>query len=119
MSALTGIRVIELASERCAFAGKLLADMGADVILVEPPGGDTSRSYPLFSRTSQGPTAASTGGTTTRASGASSSISSGRRRKPPSADSPRRRTCWSSRSRSGGSSASISTIHSSRRADPS
>ncbi|MCB1691653.1 MAG: CoA transferase [Pseudomonadales bacterium] len=48
MSALTGIRVIELASERISFAGKLLADMGADVILVEPPGGDPSRRYPPF-----------------------------------------------------------------------
>lgn len=46
MSALTGIRVIELANERVAFAGKLMADMGADVILVEPPGGDPSRQYP-------------------------------------------------------------------------
>ncbi len=48
MSALTGVRVIELANERIAFAGKLLADMGADVILVEPPGGDPSRLYPPF-----------------------------------------------------------------------
>ncbi len=46
--ALHGLRVIELASERCAFAGKLLADMGADVILVEPPGGDPARRYPPF-----------------------------------------------------------------------
>ena len=48
MTALTGFRVVELASERIAFAGKLLADMGADVILVEPPGGDPARSYPPF-----------------------------------------------------------------------
>lgn len=48
MTALTGIRVIELANERIAFAGKLLADMGADVILVEPPQGDPSRHYPPF-----------------------------------------------------------------------
>lgn len=48
MSALVGIRVVELASERIAYAGKLLADMGADVILVEPPGGDPSRRYPPF-----------------------------------------------------------------------
>lgn len=48
MSALDGIRVIELANERIAFAGKLLADMGADVILIEPPGGDPSRGYPPF-----------------------------------------------------------------------
>ncbi|HWF75950.1 MAG TPA: CoA transferase [Caulobacteraceae bacterium] len=47
-SALAGFRVIELANERIAFAGKLLADMGADVILVEPPGGDPARRYPPF-----------------------------------------------------------------------
>ena len=43
MSVLAGIRVVELANERIAFAGKLLADMGADVILIEPPDGDPSR----------------------------------------------------------------------------
>ncbi len=41
--ALDGLRVVELAGERTAFAGKLLADMGADVIVVEPPGGDATR----------------------------------------------------------------------------
>ena len=48
MSALAGIRVIELANERISFAGKLMADMGADVILVEPPEGEPSRGYPPF-----------------------------------------------------------------------
>jgi crotonobetainyl-CoA:carnitine CoA-transferase CaiB-like acyl-CoA transferase len=43
--ALSGIRVVELSNEKCAWAGKLLADMGADVILVEPPGGDPARGY--------------------------------------------------------------------------
>ncbi|MEX2230225.1 MAG: CoA transferase [Dehalococcoidia bacterium] len=46
--ALADLRVIELANERSAFAGKLFADMGADVILVEPPGGDAMRTYPPF-----------------------------------------------------------------------
>lgn len=46
--ALVGIRVIELAREPIAWAGKLLADMGADVILVEPPGGEASRNYPPY-----------------------------------------------------------------------
>ena len=55
MSALSGVRVIELASERIAFAGKLLADMGADVILVEPPGGDPARGYPPFLDDTPGP----------------------------------------------------------------
>ncbi|MGE0624836.1 MAG: CaiB/BaiF CoA transferase family protein [Pseudomonadales bacterium] len=48
MSALDGIRVVELAGAPIAWAGKLLADMGADVILVEPPGGDSSRGFPPF-----------------------------------------------------------------------
>lgn len=48
MSALQGIRVLELSNERISFAGKLMADMGAEVILVEPPGGEPSRGYPPF-----------------------------------------------------------------------
>jgi len=40
---LAGLRVIELAGERTQFCGKLLADMGADVIAVEPPGGSPAR----------------------------------------------------------------------------
>ena len=48
MTALAGLRVIELARQPIALAGKLLADMGADVILVEPPEGDPSRRYPPF-----------------------------------------------------------------------
>ncbi len=48
MTALTGLRVVELAREPIALAGKLLADMGADLILVEPPGGDPCRHYPPF-----------------------------------------------------------------------
>jgi crotonobetainyl-CoA:carnitine CoA-transferase CaiB-like acyl-CoA transferase len=45
---LTGIKVVELASENAAFAGKLLADLGADVVLVEPPGGHICRTYEPF-----------------------------------------------------------------------
>ncbi len=45
---LDGIRVVELTSERCALAGKLLADMGADVIVIEPPGGSAMRTYEPF-----------------------------------------------------------------------
>jgi benzylsuccinate CoA-transferase BbsE subunit len=41
--ALTGRRVLELADERGAYCGKLLADLGADVVKLEPPGGDPSR----------------------------------------------------------------------------
>jgi crotonobetainyl-CoA:carnitine CoA-transferase CaiB-like acyl-CoA transferase len=45
---LEGLRVIELASDRAAYAGKLLGDLGADVVVVEPPGGHTSRWYGPF-----------------------------------------------------------------------
>ena len=48
MSVLEGIRIIELAHERVSWAGKLLGDMGADVILVEPEKGTASRDYPPF-----------------------------------------------------------------------
>jgi crotonobetainyl-CoA:carnitine CoA-transferase CaiB-like acyl-CoA transferase len=48
MSALAGVRVIELADERTAFAGRLLSQLGADVIAVEPPEGSALRHRPPF-----------------------------------------------------------------------
>jgi crotonobetainyl-CoA:carnitine CoA-transferase CaiB-like acyl-CoA transferase len=45
---LDGVRVVELASDHAAFAGKLLGDLGAEVIVVEPPGGHRSRRYEPF-----------------------------------------------------------------------
>ncbi len=42
-SALSGLRVLDLADEKGAFCSKLLGCMGADVIKVERPGGDPSR----------------------------------------------------------------------------
>jgi benzylsuccinate CoA-transferase BbsE subunit len=45
---LSGLRVIELASDRAAWAGKLMGDLGADVIVVEAPGGHASRGYGPF-----------------------------------------------------------------------
>ena len=42
-SAMAGLRVLELADQRGSLCGRLLADMGADVIKVEPPGGDPAR----------------------------------------------------------------------------
>jgi crotonobetainyl-CoA:carnitine CoA-transferase CaiB-like acyl-CoA transferase len=41
--ALSGLRVLDLADHRVQLCGRLLADMGADVIKVEPPGGDSAR----------------------------------------------------------------------------
>jgi crotonobetainyl-CoA:carnitine CoA-transferase CaiB-like acyl-CoA transferase len=45
---LSGVRVVELCDESGAFAGKLFADMGAEVIKVEPPSGDPTRAYAPF-----------------------------------------------------------------------
>ncbi|MGI9051485.1 MAG: CoA transferase [Ilumatobacteraceae bacterium] len=41
---LAGLRVLEFDSPLTAHAGRLLWEMGADVVLVEPPGGSPSRS---------------------------------------------------------------------------
>lgn len=40
---LEGIRVVDLADESGALATRILADLGADVIMVEPPGGVRTR----------------------------------------------------------------------------
>src|SRR4051795_1879724 len=40
---LAGIRVIELADEQAEYCGLALAGLGADVIKVEPPGGNPTR----------------------------------------------------------------------------
>jgi crotonobetainyl-CoA:carnitine CoA-transferase CaiB-like acyl-CoA transferase len=40
---LTGVRVIELADEQAEYCGLTLAGLGADVIKVEPPGGNPTR----------------------------------------------------------------------------
>lgn len=52
---LDGVHVVELASAHAAFAGKLLADLGADVIVVEPPGGHASRGFGPFVDDDPGP----------------------------------------------------------------
>ena len=46
--ALAGLRVLELANETGMLAGKLMADMGAEVIKIERPGGDPTRSVGPF-----------------------------------------------------------------------
>jgi crotonobetainyl-CoA:carnitine CoA-transferase CaiB-like acyl-CoA transferase len=47
---LRGVRVLDLADESGVYCAKLLADMGADIIKVEPPGGVAMRRIgPFFS----------------------------------------------------------------------
>ncbi len=48
--ALAGVRVLDLADESGALAGKLLAGLGADVVLAEPPAGSRLRAIPPFWR---------------------------------------------------------------------
>ncbi len=47
---LIGIRVIDMATDRADMAGRILADLGAEVIKVEPPEGAVSRSLPPFDK---------------------------------------------------------------------
>ena len=47
-AALAHLRVVELGDVPAAYAGRLLADLGADVIKVEPPGGAPERRLPPF-----------------------------------------------------------------------
>lgn len=45
---LTGLRILELADEKGQFCGKLLGDLGADVVKIEPPSGEASRNVGPF-----------------------------------------------------------------------
>ena len=45
---LSSLRVLELADQKGEFCGKLMADLGADVVKIEPPGGETTRSVGPF-----------------------------------------------------------------------
>src|SRR3954452_22624902 len=40
---LAGLRILELADESGQFCGKLLGDLGADVLKIEPTGGERCR----------------------------------------------------------------------------
>src|SRR4051812_34068056 len=53
--ALDGVRVVEISHEHVAYAGKLLADLGAEVTVVEPPGGSVQRAYGPFLDDRPGP----------------------------------------------------------------
>ncbi len=46
--ALAGIRVLEVVDETASWCGKLFADMGAEVIRIEPPGGVAERKRAPF-----------------------------------------------------------------------
>ncbi|MCK9486443.1 MAG: CoA transferase [Dehalococcoidia bacterium] len=45
---LHGVRVLDLAERGTEMAGRMLADLGADVLKVEPPGGAAARRMPPF-----------------------------------------------------------------------
>jgi len=45
---LSDYRILDLADEKGFYCGKVLADLGADVIKIEPPGGDSSRNFGPF-----------------------------------------------------------------------
>src|SRR5688572_28789902 len=45
---LSDYRVFDVSGPLGFLTGKILADLGADVIKVEPPGGDPSRTWPPF-----------------------------------------------------------------------
>lgn len=45
---LRGIRVLEMGDEKIEYCGKILAGLGADVVKVEPPEGEVTRSYGPF-----------------------------------------------------------------------
>ena len=49
-SLLTGCRVLALADEKGLLCGKLLGELGADVIKIERPGGDRARNIGPFYR---------------------------------------------------------------------
>jgi crotonobetainyl-CoA:carnitine CoA-transferase CaiB-like acyl-CoA transferase len=55
LSALADLRVVELSGQFTAVGGRVLAELGADVIVVEPPTGSAQRSRPPFVDDEPGP----------------------------------------------------------------
>ncbi|MBI4337287.1 MAG: CoA transferase [Chloroflexi bacterium] len=54
-SALGGLRVLDVCTDLGLYCTKLLADLGADVVLVEPPGGHPARRLGPFFRNQEHP----------------------------------------------------------------
>ena len=54
---LSGVRVLDVSGRTGAYCGKILADLGADVLKVELPTGDRMRSLPPFRDGESGPEA--------------------------------------------------------------
>lgn len=52
---LAGVRVLDLATPRAELAGRIFADLGADVLKVETPGGATARRLPPFDESASEP----------------------------------------------------------------
>ena len=50
---LHGLRVVDMTGEWGALCGRLLGDFGADVVLVEPPGGSPARALPPYAEDGQ------------------------------------------------------------------
>jgi benzylsuccinate CoA-transferase BbsE subunit len=50
-SSLGHYRILDLAEGGCMIGGRMLADLGADVIKIEPPGGSQSRIGPYYKNT--------------------------------------------------------------------
>ncbi|MGI9613735.1 MAG: CaiB/BaiF CoA transferase family protein, partial [Acidimicrobiales bacterium] len=51
---LSSYRVLDLSNDRGQLAGRMLADLGAEVVLVEPPSGSSSRSLGPFTEGHEG-----------------------------------------------------------------
>ena len=69
--ALDGVRVLDLTDRSAALTGRLLADLGAEVILVEPPSGTPARRLAPWLDGATGPEAAPKGSSSTAAPGRS------------------------------------------------
>lgn len=51
---LGGVRILEIGDELGEYCGKILAGLGADVVRIEPPGGEATRDYGPFYRDEPG-----------------------------------------------------------------